>query len=120
MGADDLLDRLNADGIDNLTVIYHDYGGRACAKTIPRERFEAIINHGVVFARANLNFQFDDHQSEGATFLADTGDFLSRAGSVELYVRALPGGNRTGTCFHARRRWRPLGRLPAPPSDHRS
>ena len=77
MGANNLLKRLNADEIDNLTVVYHDYGGRACAKTIPRERFESVIQHGVVFARANLNFQFDDHQSAGATFLADTGDFLA-------------------------------------------
>ncbi len=77
MDANNLLKRLNADEIDNLTVIYHDYGGRACAKTIPRERFESVIQHGVVFARANLNFQFDDHQSAGATFLADTGDFLA-------------------------------------------
>ena len=77
MGADDLLERLNADDVDNLTVVYHDYSGRACAKTIPREGFEGVVRHGVVFARANLSFMLDDHQSEGAAFLAETGDFLA-------------------------------------------
>lgn len=73
----DLLKRLDDDGIEHLSVIYHDYSGRSCAKTVPRERFGAVVRHGVVFARANLSFRVDDHQSEGASFLADTGDFLA-------------------------------------------
>ena len=77
MNTDDLLNRLNIDGIDNLSVVYHDYSGRACAKTIPKERFAATLAKGVVFARANLSFSVDDHQSADASFLADTGDFLA-------------------------------------------
>lgn len=73
----DLIKRLNTDGIDNLSVVYHDYSGRACAKTVPRERFASTLSHGVVFARANLSFSVDDHQSADASFLADTGDFLA-------------------------------------------
>ncbi len=77
MTADDLLQRLDLDRIENLWVIYHDYGARSCAKAVPKERFGSVAEHGVVFARANLSFRLDDHQSEGATFLADTGDFLA-------------------------------------------
>ncbi len=73
----DLLQRLEADGVENLSVIFHDYSGRACAKTVPRERFASVTQHGVVFAKANLGFRMDDHQSEDASFLADSGDFLA-------------------------------------------
>ena len=77
MSNDDLMNRLNTDGIDNLSVVYHDYSGRACGKTVPKERFASALSHGVVFARANLSFSVDDHQSADASFLADTGDFLA-------------------------------------------
>ena len=74
---DDLLKRLDDDSIEHLCVIYHDYSGRACAKIVPEERFGAVVRHGVVFARANLGFRVDDHQSDGTSFLADSGDFLA-------------------------------------------
>ena len=77
MSTDTLLKRLEADAMENLWIIYHDYGGRSCAKTVPKERFAAAAERGVVFARANLSMRFDDHQPEDATFLADTGDFLA-------------------------------------------
>lgn len=77
MSTDTLSSRLEADGIENLWVIYHDYGGRSCAKTVPKEKFAAVAERGVVFARANLSMRCDDHQPEDATFLADTGDFLA-------------------------------------------
>lgn len=72
-----LLKRLENDGIEHLWVIYHDYSGRSCAKTVPRERFASVAERGVVFARANLDFTLEDHQAAGALFLADTGDFLA-------------------------------------------
>ena len=77
MSTETLLERLEAGGMENLWVIYHDYGGRSCAKTVPKEKFAAVAERGVVFARANLSMCFDDHQPAGATFLADTGDFLA-------------------------------------------
>ena len=77
MNADHLLERLDADGIENLWVVYHDYSGRSCAKTIPKEMFEAVAERGVVFAHANLSMRIDDHQPGDATFLADSGDFLA-------------------------------------------
>jgi glutamine synthetase len=72
-----LLSRLRTDGIEHFWVIYHDYGGRAEAKTLPPESFESAANSGVVFAMANLNMAADDSQSLGATLLADSGDFLA-------------------------------------------
>jgi glutamine synthetase len=74
---DDLLARLEADGIERLWVVYHDYLGRPGAKIIPRASFRSVVNGGVVFAHANLDFDHQDHQAEGATFLADSGDFLA-------------------------------------------
>src|ERR671910_1688378 len=72
-----LLTRLDADAIEHFWVAYHDYGGRAQAKTLPRESFRSAVDDGVVFAMANLNMAADDHQSIGATLLADSGDFLA-------------------------------------------
>ncbi len=77
MDASELLKRLEDDGIEHLWVIYHDYNGRSCAKTVPKERFVSVAERGVVFARANLDFTLEDHQAAGAVFLADTGDFLA-------------------------------------------
>jgi len=73
----ELLNCLEKDGIEHLWVVYHDYSGRSCAKTVPKERFASVAERGVVFARANLDFTLQDHQVEGARFLADTGDFLA-------------------------------------------
>jgi len=72
-----LLERLQKEEVENLWVIYHDYSGRSCAKTVPKERFASVLERGVVFARANLDFTLEDHQAAGALFLADTGDFLA-------------------------------------------
>jgi len=77
MDGEELLKRLQGDGAEGLWVVYHDYGGRAGAKTVPKERFREGVEQGVVFARANLSFRFDDHPCEDATFLAHTGDFLA-------------------------------------------
>jgi glutamine synthetase len=77
MHEQEVLDRLEHDGIEHLWVIYHDYSGRACTKTVPKERFVSVFDHGVVFARANLDFTLEDHQAAGAIFLAETGDFLA-------------------------------------------
>src|SRR3712207_6641110 len=72
-----LLARLEADAIEHFWVVYHDYGGRAEAKTIPPESFRSAIESGVVFAMANLDMDASDHQAVGATLLADSGDFLA-------------------------------------------
>jgi len=73
----ELLKRLEKDNIEHLWVVYQDYSGRSCAKTVPKERFTSVADRGVVFARANLDFNLEDHLASGALFLADTGDFLA-------------------------------------------
>src|SRR4030042_6545500 len=77
MDTAELLKRLDDDGIEHLWVIYHDYSGRSCAKTVPKQRFARTAEQGVVFARANLDFTLEDHQAAGAAFLAATGHFLA-------------------------------------------
>jgi glutamine synthetase len=77
MGNTEILDRLEGDNIRHLWVIYHDFSGRACAKTVPPEKFASVAAHGVVFTPANLDFTMEDHQAIGARFLADAGDFLA-------------------------------------------
>ncbi len=77
METQEVLARLEGEGIEHLWVIYHDYSGRACAKTVPKEGFASVLDKGVVFARANLDFNLEDHMAPGSTFLAETGDFLA-------------------------------------------
>jgi len=72
-----LLAQLEADGIERLWVVFHDYLGRASGKLIPQASFRSVVNGGVVFAKANLDFDHHDHQAEGASYLADSGDFLA-------------------------------------------
>ena len=77
MDRQDLLKRLKDDNIEYLWVTYHDYNGRACAKTVPRGQFERVVENGVVFARANLSFGVDDHMAADGIWQAQTGDFLA-------------------------------------------
>jgi len=77
MNKKDLLDQLEKDGIEHLWVVYQDYNGRSQAKTVPKARFKSVVEKGIVFAKANLDFTLEDHQAEGAVFLAETGDFLA-------------------------------------------
>jgi glutamine synthetase len=100
--AQQVLSRMESDGIEHLWVIWHDYGGRSCAKTVPKERFERILERGVVFARADLDFNLEDHMAAGSIFTAETGDFLAvpdpdsyapipyreATGRVHAYMRA--------------------------------
>ncbi len=75
--ADALLARLEADEIERLWVVYHDYLGRGGGKIIPKGSFRSAVRGGVIFARANLDFDHHDHQVEGADYLANSGDFLA-------------------------------------------
>ena len=77
MTDEELLGRLAQDQIDYLWVAFHDYNGRACAKTNPRASMPSAVRTGMVFAKANLNMDINDHQVGGATILADAGDFMA-------------------------------------------
>jgi glutamine synthetase len=76
-GTEELLARLDRDGIEHLWVTYLDYSGRACAKTIPRREFRGAATAGVVFAKANFDLDTLDGQVSSATLLADSGDMLA-------------------------------------------
>src|SRR4029078_5249635 len=73
----DLLNQLVQDEVEYLWVVFHDYSGRACAKTAPRPSMEGVVESGVVFAKANLNMDYTDHQVRGGNMLADSGDFMA-------------------------------------------
>ena len=77
MNSNDLLKRLAEDEIEYLWVVYHDYNGRACAKTVPKSKFDSVVQSGVVFARANLDFALNDHNPADGIWQAQTGDFLA-------------------------------------------
>jgi glutamine synthetase len=73
----DLLQRIEADDLTGLWIVFHDYSARACAKWIPRESIPSALRRGGVFARANLNFTIDDHQVDHPHFAADSGDMFA-------------------------------------------
>lgn len=75
--AQEVVSRLDSEGIEHLWVIWHDYSGRSCTKTVPREKFAGVFENGVVFARADLDFNLGDHMAVDSMFTADTGDFLA-------------------------------------------
>ena len=77
MGTEELLGRLQEDNVEHLWVTYHDYGGVAGAKSVPKGRFRGAVEDGIAFARANLNFDATDHQPPGAHLLANSGDFFA-------------------------------------------
>lgn len=77
MDSQDLLKRLEEDKIEYLWVTYHDYNGRACAKTIPKRKFASVVEGGVVFARANLEFGVADQMAADGIWQAETGDFMA-------------------------------------------
>jgi glutamine synthetase len=72
-----LEERIDADGVRGLWIVFHDYAARACAKWVPREAVPGALRRGGVFATANLNFSTDDQQAEHPHFAAHTGDFFA-------------------------------------------
>jgi glutamine synthetase len=72
-----LEERIAADNLSGLWIVFHDYSARACAKWIPRESIPGALRRGGVFARANLNFTIDDQQVDQPRFAADSGDLFA-------------------------------------------
>jgi glutamine synthetase len=69
--------QIEADNLDGLWIVFHDYSARACAKWVPRASVPSALRRGGVFARANLNFTIDDHQVDHPHFAADSGDMFA-------------------------------------------
>ena len=78
MQTEEILQRLEEDGIEHLWVTYHDYSGVAGAKSVPKEGFRSALENGVMFALANLNFDVTDRQAPDAVLGAESGDFLAK------------------------------------------
>ena len=95
--AQEVLGRLDSEGIEHLWVIWHDYSGRSCTKAVPRDKFARIFKNGVVFARADLDFNLQDHMAADSMFTADTGDFLA-VPDPNSYAR-IPYRQRTGLIY---------------------
>ena len=72
-----LQQRIEADDLTGLWIVFHDYSARACAKWVPRAGIPSALRRGGVFARANLNFTIDDQQVEQPRFAADSGDMFA-------------------------------------------
>jgi glutamine synthetase len=72
-----LQERIEADDIAGLWIVFHDYSARACAKWVPRTAIAPALRRGGVFCRANLNFTIDDQQVDHPRFAADAGDFFA-------------------------------------------
>lgn len=89
--------RLEADRIAHFWIAYHDYSGRAAAKTVPPEGFRGAVENGLVFAMANLDMDTTDTQAAGATLLADSGDFFAVPDPRSYTV--LPRFPRTARCY---------------------
>ena len=70
-----LLERMQADGVTGLWIVWHDYAARACAKWMPAAVFADALRSGGSFCHANLNFSTDDQQVPQPHFGADAGDF---------------------------------------------
>ncbi|MBI5878304.1 MAG: glutamine synthetase [Chloroflexi bacterium] len=77
MNSQDLLKHLADDQIQNLWILFHDYNGRACAKTLPPGQFTSAVANGIVFATANLEFALTDHMAPDGIFQPNTGDFFA-------------------------------------------
>jgi glutamine synthetase len=94
-------ERLDADGARQLWVVYHDYSGLSHAKTVPPERFDDAIEHGIAFAMANMDFNIQDHQVPDVRFGADTGDFFAVPdGSTYAPIPHHPGASRLFAFLH--------------------
>lgn len=72
-----LLARLEQNAVDQLWIVYHDYSGLSHAKSVPPDRFADATEHGIGFAKANMDFNVLDHQVPDLQFGAESGDFFA-------------------------------------------
>ncbi len=72
-----LAERIEAEGLRGLWVVWHDYHGRACGRWLPAPEIAAGLERGTLYCHANLNFTLDDVQVAHPRFGADAGDFIA-------------------------------------------
>jgi glutamine synthetase len=72
-----LAERIEADHLRGLWVVWHDYAARANGRWFPGAAIPGALATGTLFCHANLNFTTDDQQVAHPRFSADAGDFVA-------------------------------------------
>src|SRR3954447_17869401 len=74
---DALAERIAADNLRGLWIVWHDYAARAHGRWFPATSIPGALADGTLFCHANLNFTTDDVQVPHPHFGADAGDFVA-------------------------------------------
>jgi len=72
-----LSERVEADNLRGLWIVWHDYAARANGRWFPGASIPDALSGGTLFCHANLNFTIDDWQVPHPRFGADAGDFVA-------------------------------------------
>jgi glutamine synthetase len=72
-----LAERVEADHLRGLWIVWHDYAARANGRWFPGASIPGALANGALFCHANLNFTTDDQQVPHPHFGADAGDFVA-------------------------------------------
>jgi glutamine synthetase len=72
-----LAERIEAEGLRGLWVVWHDYNARACGRWLPAPEIASGLARGTLYCHANLNFTLDDVQVPHPRYGADAGDFIA-------------------------------------------
>lgn len=72
-----LSERIKADNLRGVWIVWHDYAARANGRWFPGASIPGALADGTLFCRANLDFTIDDWQVPHPRFGADAGDFVA-------------------------------------------
>ncbi len=72
-----LAERIRADNLRGLWIVWHDYAARANGRWFPGASILGAVADGTLFCHANLDFTTDDWQVPHPRFGADAGDFVA-------------------------------------------
>jgi len=78
-------ERIEADNLRGLWIVWHDYAARANGRWFPAASIPDALANGTRFCHANLNFTTDDQQVPHPHFGADAGDFVAMP-DLETYA----------------------------------
>ena len=72
-----LAERIEADSVRGVWIVWHDYAARANGRWFPGTSIPGALANGTLFCHANLDFMIDDWQVPHPRFGADAGDFVA-------------------------------------------
>ena len=72
-----LAERIEADHLRGLWIVWHDYAARANGRWFPGASIPGALANGTLFCHANLNFTTTTSKSPHPHFGADAGDFVA-------------------------------------------